>query len=68
MDKDKKTIQDLKAEITYWKETVINWRDLYEEVEFELQDQKETTKYWQDQYENAESEIDYWKSYIKQNN
>lgn len=43
----------LKAELVYWQETAINWRDKYEEAEFELQYQ----------YEEAKSEIDYWQSY-----
>lgn len=61
--RQQKTIEELKAELTYWEETAINWRDKYEEAKLELQDQKETAKYWQDQYEEVESEVDYWQSY-----
>lgn len=35
--RQQKTIYDLKAEITYWKETAENWKDLYKEADSGLQ-------------------------------
>lgn len=42
--------QTLEAEITYWEETAINWRDKYKEAESELQHQKETAYHWKEKY------------------
>lgn len=41
--RQQKIIEDLKAEITYWEETAIYWRDQYEEAESEID-------YWQSYY------------------
>lgn len=46
----KENIYELKAEITYWRETAIYWRDKYEEAESELQHQKETAYHLKENY------------------
>ena len=41
--KQQKIIEDLKAEITYWKETTKYWQDKYEEAKAEID-------YWKSYY------------------
>lgn len=36
IDWQQKTIEELQAEITYWKETAKYWQDQYEEAESEI--------------------------------